>query len=758
MSCVLNRSLTSVVAITMGLMSVGANAQGGGSVEPSSNAEVSATEIIVTAQKTSQSLQSVPMSISAISGDDLSTRAVQNVGDITRSVPGVNYQETNGATQITIRGVGLQVQTGLAEPNVALHIDGIFQPAATEADVPIVDLERVEVLRGPQGTLYGRNATGGTINFITKKPTSTFEAGGSLGTGSFDAVRANGYVSGPITGETLMGRVSAYYNRDDGYYYNSFLDKRQMGFEKWGVRGALRFLPSSDVTVDLSGYYQHGSGETPVQSILRGTNPLVDGLVAGGLLPAGSVAIDTGKWRTAGEISNTSKYWTAGTTLDAKVDISDALSVRSVTGFIKHEYGPFIYDADGTSLGIVTLGTPGGDGRFQTSKSISQEFNFSGELDKLRYVVGLFYFHETAFAVSPAYFPDPLIQAVFGAGFAPFTGSANTLYTGLRSSMNVKTDGYAGFADLTYSVTPSMRLNVGLRQTFDRKNYVQSDENYLVVNGAPLTLPNCSNLQTKLRFNHFDYKIRAEADIADRVLAYGQYQTGFKDGGVNLSACGDTFKPEKIGAFEAGLKTSTSDRTFTFNASAFHYKYDGLQVLSFITATLPLIENVDRATITGGELEAVMRPSRRLTANLALSLLYSKIKKFSSFDSRQPQLGVQDLKGKPLPSAPQYTVNAGIEYALPVANGAVRMRAETFFSSAYNLRMFDQKEDEQRAYTVTNLSIGYEFGGGDYQIRGFVKNLENTAYQLNGLFAGTVGTAGTLARPREWGVDATVRF
>lgn len=502
-------------------------------------------EIIVTAQKSAQSLQSVPMAISAVSGEDLSSRAVMNIGDVTRAVPGLNYQETNGAIQITIRGVGLQVQTGLAEPNIALHIDGVFQPASTEADVPIVDLERVEVLRGPQGTLYGRNATGGTINFITKKPTPTLEAGASLGTGSFNAVRGNAYVSGPLSGDTLMARVSGYYNRDDGYYYNSFLKTRQMGFEKWGLKGAIRYAPSNDVTVDLSGYYQHGSGDTPVQSIFRGTNPLIDGLVAAGFLPAGSVAIDTGNWRTAGETPSTAKFWTAGATLDAQYDASDAISVRSITGFIKHRYGPFVYDADGTSLGIVTVGSPTGEARSQGSKSISQEFNFSGQAGGLKYVAGLFYFHEDADAVSPAYFPSPLIQAVFGAGFAPFTGSPNTLYTGLRSAMTAKTEAYASFADLTYSFTPSLRLNVGLRQTFDRKTFVQSGENNLLVDGAPLSLVSCTAQVTKQRYDRFDYKVRGEADVSDRVLVYGQYQTGFKDGGVNLSVCGDEFGPKR---------------------------------------------------------------------------------------------------------------------------------------------------------------------------------------------------------------------
>lgn len=155
-------------------------------------------------------------------------------------------------------------------------------------------------------------------------------------------------------------------------------------------------------------------------------------------------------------------------------------------------------------------------------------------------------------------------------------------------------------------------------------------------------------------------------------------------------------------------------------------------------------------------LQPVLRPSRRLTTNLAFSFLHTDIKKFSSFDSR-PNI-LRDLKGLPLPSAPKFTVNAGLEYSIPVGDNNILLRAETFFSSAYNFRLFNDKEDEQGSYTVTNLSAAYEFSGGKYQVRAFVKNIENTAYQLNGLFAGTVGRAGTWARPREWGIDVSARF
>lgn len=716
-------------------------------------------DIIVTAQKSEQSLQDVPISISVVSGSQLQERAILSVADLTRAVPGVNFQETNGATQITIRGVGLQVQTGLAEPNIALHIDGVFQPASTQVDVPIFDIERVEVLRGPQGTLYGRNATGGAINFITRKPTSEFEAELSLGTGSFNAIRANGFVSGPIAGDTLMGRISAYYAQDDGYYRNSFLDIRQMGFEEWGFRGAIRFVPADNLVVDLSGYHQRKSSDETVQTLLQGSNPFIDALIGLGVVPPGSVAIDKQPWRTAGETASTAEVRTTGATLDANWDISDALRIRSLTGFVDHRYGPFIYDGDGTSFFVSTVGIEGGEGRSQSSRSFTHEFNFSGDLadSNVRYVAGLFYFQEELSAAAPAAL-GPIPAAILGSSFAPITGDPTTLFTGLRSELNSRTIAMAAFGDVTVSLTDSFRLNAGARQTYDRKRSSQTNLNFLFANGAPLTIPSCQDNRINQTFRNFDYKIRAEYDVAPQVLSYVQYQTGFKDGGVNFQVCGDEFDPETIKAFEGGLKSTLLDGDMVLNVSAFHYRYNGLQVLSFIDPTTTLVENVDRSTIYGAEIEASIRASQRLGMDLGVALLHSRIDEFSSLDLRNPALGLQDLSGLPLPSAPSVGINLGLDYRIPFGANELSLRAETFFSSAYNFRMFDDPLDEQPAYTMTNLIATFRFGGDRYLARAFVKNLENSAVQLNGLFTSLTGSVGTLARPREFGVDLAVRF
>ncbi len=760
------RPIFLVVASLVGVIGGGAtaNAEAGSPAAGSSSPgqpPIVVEEIVVTAQKESQSLQRVAGAVSAISGRQLQNRAIQSFGDVARSVPGVDYTETNGASQISVRGVGLLVATGVAEPNVAVHVDGVFQPQATEIDVEPVDIDRVEILKGPQGTLYGRNATGGAVNFVTAKPTDDFRGAISVGTGSFAAARASGYASGPLIDNQLDGRLSAYYASDDGYYRNTYLNRNEAGFEKYGFRGALRERFAPNFTVDLTGYYQHMDMDGPIQTLLRGSNPFVDALIGAGVLQPSQIVTDTRPDHDAGETSPHTSAHTWGLTMDASWDISKAFAVRSVTGYINHQYGPSVFDADGTSLGIVNIGggAPFGP-RVQTSRSFSQEFNIHGRLldDRLKYLGGLFYFQEDADATIPSVFLDPTIQAVLGQALAPLTQDPDTLFTGQQQSMSSRTRSYAVFGDATYSVAPTFRLNFGARESFDRKRFGQNISFGADLSGVPVTLPLCHGLETKLDYDRFDYKARAEWDAADHILAYGQYETGFKDGGVNISGCGDVFAPEKVKSWEGGVKSVLADGAVTLNLSGFHYSYDGLQVLAFRNTTDAFIDNIPESEVYGGEIEAVARVSRFIDVNAGLSLLHGRITKFTSFDTENPAAGLQNLDGRPLPNSPGATLTAGVSYVRPVGQGEMRLRAETFASSSKNFRVFGDKADEQGAYTVTNLIAAYSFHHNRYTVQAYVKNLEDTHYWQFELYAAQTGVAGQYARPREAGVDLSAKF
>lgn len=706
-------------------------------------------EIIVTANKRAESLQKIAGSVSALNADQLATRAVTSITDLSRETPGVNISSTSGTTRVTIRGVGLQVITGVAEANVAQHIDGIFQSQPTMANVAPVDLQRIEVLRGPQGTLYGRNATGGTINYVIQKPTNELKAGISAGVGSFDARRVDGYLSGPIIDGVLLGRVSGYFNRDAGYYTNSFLNTKFNAHRDYGFRGALTLVPSDKVTVDVSGYYQRETGSYPPQTLIRGSNPFADFLTFLGLFAPGEAKVDLRPDYSTGGTDPYLAKWTWGATLDVQADAADWLKIRSLTGITRHSFTNY-FDADGINLDMVSIGSPTNP-RLQTSRAFSQEFNFSGGTadGKLKYLTGLYYFDGKLNALIPSLFGDPRVQAALGA----LVVAPGALFQGQTQHSIENTKSQAIFADVTYSIVPSVRLNLGGRYSSDTKESIQ--DLTLFLNTGNIAA--CSGLLTAQSFNKFNGKARLEFDIAPDVMGYAQYSTGFKDGGTNLSACGGTFLPENLTSYEAGIKSSWMNGAVTANASVFHYVYKNLQVLAFRGATDAFIDNVTRAETTGGEFDLGLHPARNLDINVSGSLLDAKIKQMSSFDSENPAAGNQNLAGLPLPNAPKFTLTAGVQYKIPAAFGSITPRVELYHSSSYNFRLFNNAIDRQDGYTMVNATLTVDVGGR-YQLRGYAKNLTNRHVLNQLLFSTLSGVAGEYGRPREWGIDASVKF
>lgn len=721
--------------------------------------------ITVTALKREQTLQEVAGSIVAFDTSRIQERGLDSVENLVLSTPGVVYQESSGSSQISVRGVGLLVNTGVAEPAVGTHIDGIFQPRASVSAVQFLDLERIEVLRGPQGTLYGRNTTAGSINFISAKPKDSFEGYAAAGFGSYNEKTVKGYVTGPLAGEKVLGRLSAVYGDRDGYYDNINTGSSPLSRTDWGVRGALRFLPTSDLTIDLSAYHQEEKGNYPLQHPLSGTNPFVDELVGFGILPPGSVTIPTRPWETADETEPTTRVETSAATLDINWSLGNGISIKSLTGYTDHQLGPQIFDADGTNFGIVNIGAPGNP-RIGTSKAFSQEFNFSGVAvdDRLDWLVGLYYFDEDHQHSIPSLFPSPVVQGVLGAGFAPIFGTG-TRFTDQQQQIDEKTTSQAVFADVTYSLTDSLRLGFGARYTDDQKDIGQT----LIANvitgaggpvpeGTPVSLPLCVDQRTKLSFSDTNFKLRGEWDTSEDVMLYGQWQNGFKDGGINLGLCGDEFDSEEIEATEIGAKTSWMNGALVLNVSAFHYDYSNLQTLAFRNLSDSFVDNIPKAKIQGAEIELVARPTDDLGFDLGIALLDAEIKEFQSFDTANPVAGVQDLSGSRLPSSPKYTILAGIDYDLATGLGPLKLRGEVFTSDKYNFRVFGNPEDEQDSYTLLNLYATYTSPEDTYSVRAFVKNATDEDYYKFLLFSPLTGPAGEYAAPRTWGVEVGYRF
>ena len=745
-------------------------------------------EVLVTANKRTESLQDVAGSITAFSESQIEDRGIARVEDIFQSVPGLSFSDHAGNNLITIRSIGLQVDTGVAEPGVATHVDGVFQPRTSMGSLDIVDLERVEVLRGPQGTLYGRNATGGVINMITIKPSEEFAAGVTLGGGDVGMLKANGYVNGSLIDGTLMGRVSAWYYEDDGFYDNPGDGEGDLGAsEQQGVRGALRWLPSDDLLIDLSASYQEEEYD-PIQQLLDLDQPSLFGILG---LTSGPDVLQSDDEHTWVQMEGYPEGNKETTSLSMIVEwnINDSMRLKSITGYIDHSQGDDWYHADGTNLQLITIGTPEVP-RYADSEAFSQELNLSGVAfdDRLDWVLGLYYFDEDFDAYIPAGFGGQA-QFIFGTDFAP-----GLLFERADQFIEEDTESYAAFANFTYSLTDTFRVNVGVRYSDDEKDIDQFVSS-VVTNPLPFDVPifggqafvpanstvpitACDgadggplNGRNELSWDETSPKVRFEWDATDDVMLYAQWQEGFKSGGVNLSSCDDDFEPEEITSWEAGLKSTWLEGAMTLNIGAYFYEYDDLQVLTFDeTGTSALVENVPESEIFGAEVEWAWAASELISLDATFSYADSEITESDLvFDSvtllnnlvmgiADPTQALVDPTGNQLPRSPEYSASGGINLDFDTEYGRIGLRGEVYWQDDTQFRMFENPEDEAESFTVGNIYANYTLPSERLTFRAFVKNVSDEEYLYQIIHAVPSGKQGYYAPTRHWGVEATYLF
>jgi iron complex outermembrane receptor protein len=713
----------------------------GAGVAWAADAESAATvaEVVVTALKQSQSLQDVPAAVSAIDAEALTARGAAGVEAISQMVPNLNFGTHAGTSLVTIRGVGSTVDSGITEPTVAMYVDGVFLPRATMSTLRAVDLERVEVLRGPQGTLYGRNATGGAINFISAAPTRDFTGQVNLSTGSRSAYGVSGYASGALA-EGVMFRLSGGREKQDGYVKVFPSGQKLDGTDVAYGRAALRLEPTSALTVELSARYEVADAANAYQQLLTPT------VLPGAVQTTEVNRLDADQpFRMKAET-----LVLAGT---ATWKISDDISLKSVTSYVDHK-SKVDFDADSTTYdGFNALAFS------RPSESYAQELNLVGSAGPVSWLLGAYYYHEEASNALPLR---------LGAVFAPAFGVP--INTVLTQSVASKTESVALFGDLTYSLSERLRLNVGLRYNHEEQDFTQ----LLVLNipgvgvvpgeaafaGGPLSVSDKSNKLLP--------KIGIQFDLTDDANLYAQWSRGFKSGGQNLEGGSGLsiglkglFKPETLDAYEIGLKSQWADRTVTANLAAFYYDYSNLQVTITLPPSTTIVQNAD-AKIYGVEGEFNWKVTDAFRLNAAATLTHARFDGFKSFDDARPAQGVQDLDGEPLPHAPDVTLSLGAEYRATLAGSplpALTLRADGFYSDRVVLRYFGTANDSQKSYATLGLSAKLASEDGRTTLNAFLNNATNEHYLRNVTYIGAVGAfMGNYAPPRTWGVQISQKF
>ncbi|HJR27467.1 MAG TPA: TonB-dependent receptor [Pseudomonas sp.] len=716
------------------------------------NTEPSLKTVTVTAQHREETLQEVPVAVSAVQGTSLVADGVRNMGDITTFVPNTSAKnpDGDGRPRWYIRGLGTG-DTGAATVfPVGIYADDVYLNAPIAGGGPLFDLERIEILRGPQGTLYGKNTTAGAVNIISKKPTFGTDGFGTIGFGSKNERIISGALGGALVDDRLAARVSLYSEERDGFQKNLTDDNTYGDVNKKAVR--LQFL--AQLNPDLDALLKIHSRE------FKG-----DG--SNGSLPVGRY-FNVGYQRPNGRnialnVNEDSKLDHDGTSLTLNWHLGD----YTLTSISAYDYirGQSTSDADFTPFEVN--GAAISDNKYA---QYSQELRLaSPQQETLRWLMGAHYFHEDL---------DSSAQRIITPGPTPNgTGSNQIGATDLRSlNYDHKTDSYALFGNLTYDFTDNFTVTGGLRWTQEKKD-IDLDLTQLTrtsANGPLIPLGGSGtngNRQENKTWEAWTYDLTPEYRINDNVLIFFRYAHGFRSGGFNTGLSTSlaqltTVDPEKLDAYEIGVKSEWFNHRLTANANLFYYDYSDIQVnlLTVNNGVLTTaLTNGAKGKVKGAELELEGQPTDYLHLRAAVSFLDTE---YTDFKNTNPNTGevTSDNSGNSFVRSPRNVVSLGADYTFPleiggklVAGGDVSFRDKEYFLA--DRQSSADKTLSQPHYTLANTRLTWFSADEKLSVTGFVNNLTDRRYQVHGRPNGTLGQyVITYGDPRTVGLSVTSRF
>jgi iron complex outermembrane receptor protein len=668
------------------------------------------SEIVVTAQRREERLVDVPISVTAIGSDQLAASGITGSRELATLAPGVSMNTTGAAAQATVRGIGNTIVGGNSESPVALYIDGVYVSGQYFAVFDLANIESIQVLKGPQGTLFGRNATGGAILVTTSRPSDIFSGSITASYASFDDVRVGGYISGPIT-DSLRFDIAGNYHKDNGYAVDILRNSRLAEYEDTSIRGKLMFAPDADTRITLIGDWGRVRDETAVS--LKATRASA---TVGAVVPA-----DPREFALSFDPYATSEG--GGVSLDIEHNFG-SFRVKSLTAYRKTRNFS-ITDQDRVAPNTSRIDT------LIRDEYITQEVTVSNSKPgRFEWIVGGFYYGDTV--------ENPTYSNV----------------TTLLNNAHLGVDAWALFGEGTFALNDALKVTAGIRYSSERRTFL-SRRNPNPTNPAAAT--------TGFRALEADawtprvsliYALNPQSNI------YATWSRGFKSGvfpAATFNAA--AVNPETIDAYEVGYKLSSGGTSF--NLSAFYYDYQDLQVTTRTPAGLQTLLNAASAEIYGVDADLNIRLADGLRVRLAGAYTKSKYKDFTNapFFSELPAGGNStfsgNASGNPLIRTPEWTLTAGLRYETPVGNGKVDFSGDVYYNSGFNWTF--EGNYRQDAYELVNAQIGWSPDGEKFRLSVFGKNLTNSLYSM-GTSVTTAATAAAYARPRSYGIAANFRF
>ena len=670
-----------------------------GAAEPALAAAASATgtpavaekvqlqDVVVTAQKRTSTAQKTAASITAIDAKTLEKNGVQTLQDLTKLAPGVSLGQDAAKVVVTMRGVSSRDTTEIGDPAVSISSDGFYIQRPTGLSGTVYDLERVEVLRGPQGTLYGRSATGGAINFITAKPGKETEGKFSLGIGNYGTVNTEGMVNLPLN-DAWSARAAFKTTRHSGYRTHESPAIPGDDDDSTSARVHLQYAPDNRLKVLLTGQYTHLGGVGPsVEGV-----PIV-GAVNNNVMPDVDVK---------GEPHGTPNQYIDTTIktvqLNASYDLDFASLIYSA-GYRDMHYR-HLRDLDGliTSANYFSAN--------EHPKDVSHEVRLvsKGE-DRFKWQFGAYYFKETmsllsyyqSYAVAP-----PVNMFVF--------------------NYDVKAVSKALFGQASYDLSRGVTVDVGLRTSQDDKTRA----GYQDLGQGIVPQPGSSSSKKNT------YHLGLNWQLSPNNLLYAKYSTGYKAGGfttiingvgAGATASQRTYDPETINAFEVGSKNQFFERRLQLNLSAYTYDYKDQQV-SVSNGGAPYTVNAGKSRISGAELELQARPTAIDSIDGYIAFLNARFKDFCTNRSAQGDC-TRNLAGNAPAQAPKWQVGAGYEHRFQLAGGSLTPRLQTHYESKSYLGVDNYVRQTQNSYTRSDAMLTYADDSGKWTLQGYVRNIEN---------------------------------
>jgi iron complex outermembrane receptor protein len=695
-----------------------------------SPAETSVGEIVVTAQKRAENIQDVPIAISALTGPVIEQRGVRSVDDLQNEIPGFKFGDFAGAGNLSIRGVGTAFVSGAGQSSVAMYVDGVYLSQPKSFGMVQSDLADIEVLRGPQGTLYGRNSTGGVVAFTTARPTSTLTGGASIEGGAYDEVKGSAYISGPL-GDKIRGRLYLEGEHHDGYVLNDFTGQRLMDLTGFGGRISLDADWSRAWTTELRVSTRHEDGANVV---LDGFDPRF------AIVPAPFNDFDP--YRVNSPVHYAGLKTDTLASLKNDFNLGSDVDLVSITGF-NHFGAHQLYDTLGDTLIPFPLGS------MTHADTFTQELNLRGSTKALKWIAGFYFFDDVQNNHSTS---DE--TSVAGAGYHIVIGPPAASVLQL-TNQHSREQSESVFGDVTYEVVRGTRVFAGARVTFDRLKQELSSQTDVFGTIVPGGCSGASNPQT-VSSTALTGRVGAQHDFTQESMGYVQYSRGYKSPGFSQSTCNDPYKAETVDSIEAGYKSRWFDGKLTVDAAAFYYDYANFQLEEATLTGIPVV-NAPKSHVYGLELSAQYRPIAVLRFDASLELLNAR---YDQFISQDPNMGVPvgtNLHGVQLDNAPDVSANLGAEFDQGLGSiGSLTWRAEASLTESYHLREFNVPWAIQPGYELYNFYVTYHAPNGHWQLRGFVKNATNVT-RLAGVL-GFGGALGVFQPPRTYGAEASVKF